>query len=81
MSALAGLDTSGRGLMFLMSFIFGVECTECTLYLQNKFCVKGKSLYFNRRFEFPACAKLVRITITNDHRSKFSNLRNWKEEA
>ena len=48
MSALAGLDTSGRGLMFLMSFIFfaRVECTECTLYLQNKFCVNGKKSIF-----------------------------------
>ena len=46
MSALAGLDTSGRDLMFLMSFIFWVEYTECTLYLQNKFCVKGKKSIF-----------------------------------
>ena len=46
MSALAGLDTSGRGLMFLMSFVFWVDCTECTLYLQSKFCVKGKKSIF-----------------------------------
>ena len=43
-SALAGLDTSGRGLMFLMSFIFWAECTECTLYLQNKFWGKGQKV-------------------------------------
>ena len=60
-SALAGLDTCGRGHIFLISFIF---CTVCTLHLQNKYCVKGKSQYFTWRFEFPARAKLVRSTIT-----------------
>ena len=34
------------------------------LHLLHKFCVKGKSLYFTRRFEFPECAKLVGSTIT-----------------
>ena len=48
--------------LFLMSVIFctGVACTLCTLHLPHKFCIKGKK----SSFEFPACAKLVRSTIT-----------------
>ena len=51
-SALAGLDTCGLGLTFLMSFIFfaRVECTVCTLHLQHKFCVKGKKSIFYPAF-------------------------------
>ena len=64
--ALAGVDTCGRGQMFLMSVIFfaRLECSVCTLHLQRKFCVKGKKSIFYPRFEFPACAKLVGSTIT-----------------
>ena len=50
-SALAGLDTCVRGLMFLMSLFFArVECTVCTLHLQHKFFVKGKNSTFYPAF-------------------------------
>ena len=50
--ALAGVDTCGRGQMFLMSVIFfaRVEYTVCTLHLQHKFCVKGKKSIFYPAF-------------------------------
>ena len=65
--ALAGLDTCGQGLMFLMSFIFFLHglTTPCALYIYNiSFAKRAKSLYFTWRFEFPACAKLFGSTIT-----------------
>ena len=54
----------GPNVFYSLLFFARVDCTVCTLHLLHKFSVKGKSLYFTRRFEFPACAKLVGSTIT-----------------
>ena len=61
-----------------LAIITGTECTYMYISL------KANRIFFNNddRILFHLVHVIVRvIKVKNDHRSKFSNLSNWKEEA
>ena len=59
-----GYVWTGPNVFNVFYFLHGLSAL-CVLYIYNiSFAQRAKSLYFTRRFEFPACSKLVRGTIT-----------------
>ena len=60
----AWIRVDGANVFNVFYFLHGLRAPSA-LYIYNiSFAQSSKSLYFNRRFEFPACAKLFRSTIT-----------------
>ena len=59
-----GYMWAGPNVFNVFYFLHGLSAS-CALYIYNiSFAWKAKSLYFTRRFEFPARVRPIRITVT-----------------
>ena len=57
--------------------------TPFTNFERTKTCMDPSFLQIRpaELWKFLSCKQYYKLKVKNDHRSKFSNLSNWKEEA